>query len=137
MDKRKIVIVAIIVAAGVLIWNFVEKHVNSSKPDGIPVAVVVPALDAPATKGAAIFSDNCAVCHGANASGSENGPPLIHKIYEPNHHGDGSFLLAVRQGVRAHHWPFGNMPAIDGISDDDVAHIVYYVRTLQKANGIF
>ena len=137
MDTRKIAVVALVVAAGVMIWNFIGKQTGGGAPDGIPVAVTVPVLDEPAMKGESIFAANCVACHGVNASGSENGPPLIHKIYEPNHHADISFLLAVRQGVRAHHWSFGNMPVIDGLSDDDVAHIIYYVRVLQKENGIF
>jgi len=72
-----------------------------------------------------------------NAAGQEGiAPPLVHKIYEPSHHADGSFFLAVRQGVRAHHWPFGNMPPIEDLTERDVGRIVAYVRTLQRANGI-
>ena len=48
-----------------------------------------------------------------------------------------AFLLAAKQGVRAHHWPFGDMPPVPGVSEQDVGRIVAYVRTLQKANGIF
>ena len=87
--------------------------------------------------GEALFRDNCASCHGDNAAGREGiGPPLVHRIYEPGHHGDGAFLLAVRQGVRAHHWPFGNMPPVAGVGDKDVESITAYVRKLQTANGI-
>ena len=63
-------------------------------------------------------------------------PPLIHKIYEPSHHGDESFQRAVAVGVRAHHWKFGNMPAIEGLTRGDVKAIIAYVRELQEANGI-
>ncbi|HSM30420.1 MAG TPA: c-type cytochrome, partial [Woeseiaceae bacterium] len=63
-------------------------------------------------------------------------PPLIHRIYEPNHHGDQSFYLAAKQGVRSHHWPFGDMPPVESITDAEVGQIVAYVRTLQRANGI-
>ncbi len=59
-------------------------------------------------------------------------PPLVHKIYEPGHHADGAFLLAVSRGVRAHHWPFGDMPPVDGVSQEDVQKIVAYVRALQR-----
>jgi hypothetical protein len=47
-----------------------------------------------------------------------------------------SFFLAVDQGVRAHHWKFGNMPAQEGLTKGDVTAIVAYVRELQRANGI-
>ena len=79
----------------------------------------------------------CAACHGANAAG-QNGvaPPLVHKIYEPSHHGDAAFLLAAKQGVRAHHWKFGNMPPVEGVTPGDVKMVVAYVRELQRANGI-
>ena len=49
---------------------------------------------------------------------------------------DAAFLLAVRNGVRPHHWRFGPMPPIDGITDDDVDDIVAYVRGLQRDAGI-
>jgi len=51
-----------------------------------------------AQDGATLFAKNCAGCHGQGAAGSDKGPPLVHKIYEPSHHGDGSFYRAVRQG---------------------------------------
>lgn len=86
--------------------------------------------------GAAIFESKCAMCHGPEAKGTDQGPPLVHKIYEPSHHADVAFYLAVRQGVRAHHWPFGNMPPIEGVSDEQIAQIVAYVRGLQRAAGI-
>jgi len=42
----------------------------------------------------------------------------------------------VRNGVRAHHWKFGSMPPVDGITDAEDGTIVAYVRALQRANGI-
>lgn len=86
--------------------------------------------------GQSLFSAACAVCHGDNAAGSGQGPPLVHRIYEPGHHGDMAFVLAVRRGVRAHHWTFGNMPAVEGLSDEEIQQIIAYVRALQRANGI-
>ncbi len=86
--------------------------------------------------GAAIFESKCAKCHGPEAQGTDQGPPLVHKIYEPGHHADVAFYLAVRRGVPAHHWPFGNMPPIEGVSDEDIEQIVAYVRGLQRAAGI-
>jgi len=113
---------------------------GSVSQDGDPMAnVVLPAvLSADAQIGKRGFDAKCAVCHGANAAG-QNGiaPPLIHRIYEPNHHGEAAFLLAARNGVRAHHWNFGNMPPVEGLSDADVKYIVRYIRELQKENGIF
>ncbi|MEO3479916.1 cytochrome c [Phaeobacter sp. CAU 1743] len=80
----------------------------------------------------------CASCHGTNAAGREGkGPPLVHKIYKPSHHSDMAFVMAGKNGVRAHHWRFGTMPPVDGVTDTDMKAITAYVRALQKKNGIF
>ena len=102
------------------------------------VAVLVPSsLSSQAQAGEQTYNTNCATCHGTNAAGQEGlAPPLVHKIYEPDHHGDESFQRAVAVGVREHHWRFGNMPAIGGLSRNEVTRIVTYVRELQRANGI-
>lgn len=47
-----------------------------------------------------------------------------------------AFQMAVVQGVRAHHWPFGDMPPQEGLTRADVRNIIAYVRELQRANGI-
>ena len=89
-----------------------------------------------AREGGALFMGKCASCHGSFAQGTEKGPPLIHKYYEPNHHSDQSFMLAIRRGARQHHWNFGNMPAVKGVADAEIPKIILYVRELQEANGI-
>lgn len=101
------------------------------------VDVVVPELVGNAKIGEGIFNAKCATCHGENAAGTDSaGPPLVHKIYEPSHHADMAFVIAARNGVRSHHWPFGNMPPVDGITDAEVLMVVDYIRTLQRENGI-
>ena len=86
--------------------------------------------------GKVIFSARCKSCHGKEGLGTKRGPPLIHKIYEPGHHSDFSFYRAVSSGVKSHHWRFGNMPAVPGVSPEDVGHIVAYVRQEQRLAGI-
>lgn len=98
--------------------------------------IVVPELSAAAARGQATFERNCSTCHGRNAAGTDQGPPLVHQIYEPSHHADLAFLLAARNGVRAHHWRFGNMPPVEGVAETEIEGIVAYVRELQRANGI-
>ena len=100
-------------------------------------AVVVPEFTAKAKTGARLFAENCASCHGANATGTEQGPPLVHKIYEPGHHPDTHFQRAVKNGVMSHHWHFGHMLPVPGLSQKDVARIIAFVRELQRANGIY
>lgn len=94
-------------------------------------------LSAQAETGKQAFDAVCAACHGTNGAGKDGfGPPLVHVIYEPNHHGDMSFFMAVQNGVRAHHWRFGNMPPQEGLTKGDVTNIIAYVREMQQANGI-
>lgn len=102
------------------------------------VAITLPAtLSAQADMGKRAFDATCLECHGENATGRAGfGPPLVHKIYEPSHHGDMAFFAAVQNGVRAHHWRFGDMPPQDGLTRSDVANLVTYVRELQRVNGI-
>jgi len=98
--------------------------------------IVVPQLSSAAQMGQIAFDDNCAACHGAKAAGSENGPPLVHKIYEPSHHADFAFQMAANSGVRAHHWRFGDMAPVPGVTDKQIEWITKYVREMQRANGI-
>lgn len=142
MNKGVVLIAAValaLVVTGSVTWLSERRQPSKSVPDGGPiVAVLMPDLAADAMDGRESFEQNCAACHGTMAEGRNGqGPPLVHKIYEPGHHADGAFYLAVSRGVRAHHWPFGDMPPVDGVSQQDIGKIVSYVRALQRANGIY
>ena len=115
--------------------------VLSGRDDGAPAgsasaAILVPELTGDVAEGKTLFGEYCAACHGENGAGTDQGPPLIHPIYEPGHHPDAAFFLAARNGVRGHHWQFGNMMPVEGVTDDELAKIVAYVRAVQRANGI-
>ncbi len=86
--------------------------------------------------GKPLYEKNCASCHGPDLKGTDKAPPFLHRFYEPSHHGDVAFQVAARNGVRAHHWNFGDMPPVPGISPDEVAHITAYVRMQQRKAGI-
>ncbi len=60
----------------------------------------------------------------------------MHPYYRTEHHADAAFVLAVRNGVEPHHWNFGPVPALQGLTDQDVADVTAYVRQLQEAAGI-
>ncbi len=128
-----LIVLALGGVAGYLVFG------GDTTDEGRPiVSVNVPAtLSAQSLLGRKTYDANCASCHGRNAAGQDGvAPPLVHIIYEPGHHGDESFQRAVAQGVRAHHWPFGDMSPVDGLTREDVADVVAYIRELQRANGI-
>ena len=109
---------------------------NGSSGGANALEINVPELTALGEQGKTLFDANCASCHGSNAAGSDMAPPLVHDIYNPGHHADEAFVRAALTGVRAHHWSFGNMPAIANVTQGDVLTITRYVRELQAANGI-
>jgi len=153
VDKLGLLVGGFFVAGlGVAIWQVLQPAEQPAgghfRPDpaslvdlarGAPIVEVrLPEQLSPeATIGQRAFEAKCAECHGANAAG-QNGiaPPLIHRTYEPTHHSDESFQMGVKNGVRAHHWPFGNMPPVEGLTRADVQYIVRYVREVQRENGI-
>ena len=142
---RGVTVIIAIAAAGVIAYAILplggNDHTEVSAaiiPDGALAAVSLPEnLSQNAQIGKLAFGVKCASCHGTNAAGQDGiAPPLVHIIYEPGHHGDEAFQRAVEMGVRAHHWPFGDMPIIEGITRGDIKMITAYVRELQRANGI-
>ncbi len=99
-------------------------------------SITVPEFSPRAVAGKRSFEKYCVQCHGENATGTEQGPPLLHDIYNPGHHADPSFRMAAKRGVRQHHWRFGNMAPVPEVSERQVDLIIRYVRELQEANGI-
>lgn len=138
----------LLILAGVVILGFAgrvfvvppaQDATVAPAAEGAPiVAVALPdTLSAEAQIGKLGFDAVCAACHGENAAGREGmGPPLVHDYYRPGHHADIAFQMAAQNGVRAHHWRFGDMPPQNGLTRADVAAITEYVRALQRANGI-
>ena len=142
--KFVIAIAAVLVAGGIgyTMWPSppqTNTTDNSIGMEGRLLAnVILPKkLSQNAQSGKRGFEAKCAACHGVNAAGQDGvAPPLVHKIYEPSHHGDESFQRAVSMGVQAHHWRFGNMPPVEGLTRGDVKMIISYIRELQRSNGI-
>ncbi|MFO8127721.1 c-type cytochrome [Yoonia sp.] len=143
--KKRILGASILLFAGIGVYAAQQGTANDGRSaaaapmPGTPlVQVVIPDQFSDAARiGQRIFDGNCASCHGPNAAGrAERAPPLVHKIYEPSHHGDEAFQRAVAMGVPAHHWPFGDMIPVPGLTPGDVAMVVAYIRELQGANGI-
>ena len=142
--KSIIAIAAILVAGGVgyALWPAPPKTTTTdtaiNAENGVLTNVLLPeTLSQNAQIGQLGFEAKCAACHGVNAAGQDGvAPPLVHNVYEPSHHGDEAFQRAASMGVRGHHWPFGDMPPVEGVTRGDVTMIIAYIRELQRANGI-
>ena len=135
-------IILIVVGALYLVWppelQTAASDTTISMENGVLANMLLPKnLSQSAQIGKLGFDAKCAACHGVNAAGQDGvAPPLVHIIYEPSHHGDEAFERAAAMGVRGHHWPFGDMPAVEGKTRGDVTMIIAYIRKLQRANGI-
>jgi len=128
----KIAVVLVVVGGvGIVAYNMFLGGARVGGPVAEPAT-----LSTLASTGKVLFKANCAGCHGPKADGTDQGPPFVNDIYNPGHHPDAAFLSAAKNGVRAHHWRFGNMPPVEGITEAEIVAIVKYVRELQEANGI-
>ncbi len=124
----------LILGVGVLGWRSFGP--SSAPVGGARAEIVMPQLSAAASFGKKAYDDNCAQCHGADTGGTRKGPPLTHDYYNPGHHADGAFLAAIANGVRQHHWRFGDMPPQKQVSREKANTIIRYIREIQQANGI-
>jgi mono/diheme cytochrome c family protein len=94
-----------------------------------------PSASADVVRGAEVYASSCASCHGADLRGTDKGPSHLSIVYEPGHHGDGSFRSAIANGSPQHHWEFGDMEPVEGLSDDDVEAVIAFVRGEQERLG--
>lgn len=132
MNIKMIAVLAIILGVSYAAWTL---FTGPSKAGEETTNINIPELSQVAQSGQIAFEENCATCHGINAAGTDKGPTFLHAFYKAGHHGDGAFENAAKNGVRAHHWQFGDMPPVEGITDAEIRWITKYVRELQAANG--
>lgn len=85
--------------------------------------------------GATTYAARCASCHGADLRGTDKGPSQLSIVYEPGHHGDDGYRSAIRNGAPQHHWGFGNMPAVESITDDQIDRVISFIRSEQQRQG--
>ena len=153
MNKRLLATVGVVLIGGVALamWRIspsekdlktptvnAQMHGASDASAARPAdQVVVPEkFSSAAQMGKIAYEASCIACHGANGAGTDQGPPFIHTLYRPGHHADFAFQRAAMGGVQAHHWRFGNMQPVEGVTQKQVEWITKYVRELQIANGI-
>jgi mono/diheme cytochrome c family protein len=88
-------------------------------------------------RGQVLYENYCASCHGLELDGSDQGPPLVHPFYKPSHHGDKSFYRAVLQGTKQHHWNFGDMKPVEGMTPKKMDSLLPYVRYFQQQKKLY
>jgi len=115
----------------------------------IGILLLMPVLSAPASasgdveipfklaRGQMLYDEYCSSCHGAQLNGSDKGPPLIHAFYKPSHHGDEAFYRAALQGTRQHHWNFGDMPPVAGMTPGKMDSLLPYIRYYQQQKNLY
>ncbi|MFL5514764.1 MAG: c-type cytochrome [Gemmatimonadales bacterium] len=119
-------------------WALVATLLAACKgrPDQPPADIDPGPVPAALAEGERTYQTRCRECHGPHGVGTTHGPPLVHPYYEPSHHADEAFRLAIRSGVRPHHWHFGPMPPISGMDDRAISAVIGYIRWLQQQRGI-
>jgi len=88
-----------------------------------------------AETGAALYKQSCGSCHGDDLRGTDRGPSQLSHVYAPDRHPDAAYGSAIEQGATAHHWHFGDMPPVKGISHSEVDAIIDYIRQQQQEHG--
>lgn len=112
-------------------------HHGPAGPVPVTTLIKAPRVPFKFALGQRTFREKCSACHGQWAEGvAEKGPPLVHPYYRPGHHPDGAFYQAAVKGVKSHHWKFGDMPPVEGITKKDIAAILRFIRWWQEQNGI-
>ena len=82
-------------------------------------------------KGKLLHDKSYSSCHGLQLSGTDKGPSLVHPFYRPINHGDESYYRATLNGVRQHHWEFGDMQPVIGMTREKLVNVMPYVRFFQ------
>jgi cytochrome c oxidase cbb3-type subunit 3 len=83
------------------------------------------AKTASASQGSALFSSNCATCHGADGRGGEHAPDIA-TASDVQRLADRNLIDIVKNGITG-----TGMPGFDWLEQDKVLAIVAYLRTLQ------
>ena len=103
---------------------------ETSKPNAVPASRA-----SGSGGGAEVYAARCASCHGTNLRGTDKGPSHLSQVYEPGHHPDQSFRSAIANGAKQHHWSFGDMAPVQGITPEETAAVIAYIREVQSREG--
>ena len=128
---NKVILLVAVSIIGLMLFIYRDEWPDLQKPPGRNL-LPSPDFRADIFRGEKNYQESCARCHGTNLVGTDKGPSLLDDVYKPSHHADLSFFYAVKNGVRQHHWKFGDMPIITGVSPERTSDIVAYVRHMQR-----
>ena len=101
-------------------------------PTGSTIAAETIEIPFSLAKGQMLYEKYCSSCHGVQLDGTDKGPPLVHAFYKPSHHGDKAFYRAALNGTKQHHWNFGDMKPVEGMTRKKMDSLVPYVRYYQS-----
>jgi mono/diheme cytochrome c family protein len=96
------------------------------RPNSFLISRAIPD-PAAAERGQKLFVSNCGFCHGATATGGENGPDLIRSVLALHDEGGDQIGPVIRKGV-----PEKGMPAFP-MSDEQIIDIAAFIRSRQQA----
>lgn len=112
--------------------NSNEKSTDSEKEAVAQKSPDLPADNATQEEGAAIYKQYCVTCHQANGDGVPNlNPPLRQTEYVLGEKERiiGILLNGSSEGLEINGNVYSNnMPAFDYLSDEQIAHVLTYVR---------
>ena len=106
-------------------------------PGGAAIAAEEIEIPFSLARGQMLYERYCSSCHGLQLDGTDKGPPLVHPFYKPSHHGDESFYRAALRGARQHHWNFGDMKPVAGMTPEKMDRLVPYVRYYQQQKKLY
>ena len=91
------------------------------------VAFAVPCNGQDVARGRVLFDQNCARCHGGDATGGQYGPGVVTRLAL---RADSDLALLIREGI-----PQRGMPP-SALSDADAASLVAHLRSLRPREGV-
>ena len=83
---KLIIVIVGLLSIAYAVWYFLPWSMSHRENMMQSGSLNIPQFSAIALQGREIFNENCAKCHGENAIGTNQGPPLLHNIYNPGHH---------------------------------------------------
>ncbi len=130
LEYRVGILAALIIAGGIATAAISHAHEGHD----LGIKVQIPLILTPVEKaGKEVYDAKCAACHGKKMEGTHKGPSLI--PYDRAHHPDGYIARAIRYGSKQHHWNFGDMAPVEGITEEEIGNIITYVREIQAFNA--